>query len=83
MKMEFLEKVFKEAEYDGDIVAVVIHMEGFPTAEVIINSPHNISSKLAYYKKTYSDDLEHKFSGGIKIINAMRGKNFADIERQM
>lgn len=70
----------KEKEH---YVAVVIQMDGFPANEVIINHPENIDTKLAYYKKTYADNCEHKFVGGIKISDALSGSTFQSIQNQL
>lgn len=60
---EQLEKVFKEAfENEAEYVFVEIFM-------VIVNPTTNIIPKMEYYLKTYDENLNHKFSKGIRILN--------------
>ncbi|HDR7926310.1 TPA: hypothetical protein ACGW7B_005790 [Bacillus nitratireducens] len=67
---EQLEKVFKEAfENEAEYVFVEIFMEGFPSTELIVNPTTNIIPKMEYYLKTYDENLNHKFSKGIRILN--------------
>jgi hypothetical protein len=54
---------------DFPFVAVEIHIEGFPTNEIIINRRDNIPSKLKYYEDAYDDDLIHKYSPSISIVD--------------
>jgi hypothetical protein len=76
-----LENCFSEAANVGAaFVGVKIEMDGFPQPEVIINKAENIESKLAYYKKTYDENLNHKFAPGIKIIGFTYGDDFGDIQ---
>jgi hypothetical protein len=76
-----LEICFNEAkEREMKFVGVVIEMDGFPQAEVIINPAANIDSKLEYYKKTYDENLSHKFAPGIKIIGFSYGNSFSDLQ---
>lgn len=84
VKMENLEICFNQAVVTGAAyVGVLIEMEGFPHPEVIINKNENIDSKLAYYKKTYGEDLNHKFAPGIRIVGFSYGQNFSDIESDL
>lgn len=84
VKMENLEICFNQAVVTGAAyVGVLIEMEGFPQPEVIINKNENIDSKLAYYKKTYGEDLNHKFAPGIRIVGFSYGQNFSDIESDL
>lgn len=74
VKLEELEKCFNEVvNEEAEYVAVQIEMDGFPSEEVIINDKHNIDSKLAYYKKTYNEDLEHRYTPGICIVGFAYG----------
>lgn len=82
-RMQELENIFNKAKEKDHYVAVVIQMDGFPANEVIINHPENIDTKLAYYKKTYADNCEHKFAPGIKIIDALSGSTFESIQNQL
>lgn len=82
--LEELEKCFNEAVNEGaEYVAVQIEMDGFPSDEVIINDKHNIDSKLAYYKKTYNEDLEHRCTPGICIVGFAYGYSFSEILREL
>ena len=67
-------------KHDSPYVAVLIAMEGFPKAEIIINQAENIDTKLEYYQKTYDENLNHKFAKGIKIVGMTHGDSFDDIE---
>lgn len=72
--LEELEKCFNGAvNEEAEYVAVQIEMDGFPSDEVIINDKHNIDSKLAYYKKTYNEDLEHRYTPGTRIVGFAYG----------
>lgn len=81
LTMKHLENCFTEAQNLGEsFVGVKIEMDGFPQPEVIINKNENIESKLAYYKKTYDENLNHKFAPGIKIVGFTYGQDFGDIQ---
>ncbi|PFI94848.1 hypothetical protein COI88_29575 [Bacillus cereus] len=82
--LEELEKCFNEAvNEEAEYVAVQIEMDGFPSDEVIINDKHNIDSKLAYYKKTHNEDLEHRYTPGIRIVGFAYGYSFSVILREL
>lgn len=82
--LEELEKCFNEALIEeAEYVAVLIEMDGIPSDEVIINDKHNIDSKLAYYMKTYNEDLEHRYTPGIRIVGFAYGYSFSEILRQL
>lgn len=84
LTLEGLEKCFNEAVDGGaEYVAVVIEVTGFLSDEVIINSKHNIAAKLEYYKKTYNDDLEHRYASGIRIMGFVHGYSFSGIQRDL
>jgi hypothetical protein len=79
-----LENCFNQAAALGvPFVAVKIQMDGFPQPEVIINKAENIESKLEYYKKTYDENLNHKFAPGIKIIGFTHGDDYGDIQEDL
>lgn len=79
-----LENCFEEAKLLGvPYVAVKIEMAGFPQPEIIINRRENIESKLEYYKKTYDENLNHKFEQGIKIVGFTYGDDFGDIQEDL
>ncbi|PEP87639.1 hypothetical protein COE95_15585 [Bacillus toyonensis] len=82
--LEELEKCFNEALIEeAEYVAVLIEMDGIPSDEVIINDKHNIDSKLAYYMKMYNEDLEHRYTPGIRIVGFAYGYSFSEILRQL
>ncbi|KXY41431.1 MULTISPECIES: hypothetical protein [Bacillus] len=82
--LEELEKCFNEALIEeAEYVAVLIEMDGIPSDEVIINDKHNIDSKLAYYMKPYNEDLEHRYTPGIRIVGFAYGYSFSEILRQL
>lgn len=84
LTMDDLEISFNQAVVSGaSYVGVLIEMEGFPQPEVIINKAENINSKLAYYKKTYGEDLNHKLAPGIRIVGFSHGNRFSDIENDL
>jgi hypothetical protein len=81
LTMGNLEKCFEDAkEQNAKFVALKIGMKGFPKPEIIINEQANFDSKLAYYQKTYNENLEHRFAKGIKIIGMSYGDTFDEIE---
>ncbi|WP_144519807.1 hypothetical protein [Bacillus thuringiensis] len=84
LTLESLEKCFNEAvTEEANYVAVQIEMDGFPSDEVIINDKHNIVSKLEYYKKTYNEDLEHRYAPGIRIVGYAYGYSFSGVQREL
>ncbi|PEC24004.1 hypothetical protein [Bacillus cereus] len=84
LTLEGLEKCFNEAASEGtEYVAVQIEMDGVPSDEVIINDNDNITSKLAYYKKTYNEELEHRYAPGIRIVDFAHGYSFLNIEHRL
>ncbi|WP_397331791.1 hypothetical protein [Paenibacillus sp. JSM ZJ436] len=75
--MSDLIEIFNDAkEFNAKYVAVKIEMDGFNKPEVIINERANIDTKLAYYKNTYNEDLTHKYSSGIRIVNYSYGNTY-------
>jgi hypothetical protein len=84
LKMENLEVCFTGAKFNKvNYVGVLIEMEGFPQPEVIINKAENIDSKLAYYKKTYDENLNHRFAPSIRIVGCSYGNSFAELESDL
>ena len=84
IKLKNLEICFERAKKNNHkFVAVKIEMEGFPEAEVIINPIVNADSKLAYYKKTYNEELNHNHAKGIKIIGCTFGDSMNEIEENL
>lgn len=83
LNMEMLETCFKNATDNGFVyVAVRVIMEGIPGAEIIINPRENFDAKLAYYKKTYNDDLTHKYAPG-KIVGFTFSDSYEEIEDEL
>ncbi|ANC07683.1 hypothetical protein WR51_11470 [Bacillus cereus] len=66
-----------------EYVAVQIRMDRFSSDEVIVNDKYNIYSKLAYYKKTYNEDLEHRWDPGVRIVGFACGYSFSGIIREL
>ncbi len=84
IKMNNLELCFERAKKcNAKFVAVRIEMEGFPEAEIIVNPIVNADSKLEYYKKTYDEDLNHKYAKGIRIIGCTFGSDMSEIESDL
>lgn len=82
--LEELERCYNEALNEGaEYVAVQIRIDGFSSDELIINDKYNIDSKLAYYKRTYNEDLEHKWNPRIRIVDFAYGYSFSGIIRQL
>jgi hypothetical protein len=79
--MQDLIKCFTDAKRDyAKYVAIRVSMDGFPEDEIIINTHANIDTKLEYYKKTYDDELNHKFAKGIRIVDCTSGNSLDEIE---
>ncbi|MBL4951102.1 hypothetical protein JK635_02455 [Neobacillus sp. YIM B02564] len=79
-----LEACFKNAKVlKQNFVAVRIEMEGFPKAEIIVNPIENADSKLAYYQKTYNENLNHKYAKGIKIVGFTFGEDMKEIQEDL
>jgi hypothetical protein len=81
-RMEELEDLFAVAKKKGWYTALVIDMEGFPMREIIINHPNNLDEKLAYYKKTYTNDLDHKFAKGIRVVGVASGTSWLALQER-
>lgn len=60
--------------------AIKVEMDDFPDSEAIINPIINMVEKLEYWKNTYNEDLTHKHSKGIKIVDFAMGDSFEDIQ---
>lgn len=84
LTLDGLERCFNEAvNEDAEYVAVQIEMDGFPSDEVIINHKQNIDTKLEYYRKTYNEDLEHRYDPGIRIVGFAYGYSFSGIQHEL
>lgn len=71
MKLETikeLEGVFEKATNSKSGLGVLIEMPGFEFPELITNPYENLEKKLKYYKDTYDENLNYKYSKGIRII---------------
>ncbi len=66
--MKDLEEVVGIAIKKNEPLGLLIEMPGFELPELITNPVVNLKKKLDYYRKTYDENLEHKYSKGIKII---------------
>lgn len=63
-----LEEVFNRSIKNNNGLGVLIDMPGYEFPELIINPPENLEKKLAYYKATYDENLNHKHAEGIRIV---------------
>ena len=84
MKKETLKKTVSDGVSRGlNFLVVKIETEGSEKPEIIINPAENVASKMAYYDKTYNEDLElirAKESGKlIRITDALMTSNLKDI----
>lgn len=66
--MNQLEEVINRAIQNKFHIGLFIEMPGFEFPELITNPTENLEGKLAYYKQTYDDNLNHKHAKGISII---------------
>ena len=79
-----LENKFKLAKKEkASFIGVLIKMPDYKDEEVIINSSSNFNKKLSYYMETYNENLEHRFSKEIKIIDCAFGDDFTSIAVQL
>ena len=79
--MKALELAVKVTQTSGyEYFAIKVEMNDFPSEEVIINPIINMTEKLEYWKNTYNEDLTHKYSNGIKIIDFAMGDSYEDIQ---
>lgn len=63
-----LEDTFERAIVTNKNIGVFIEMPGFDKPELITNPPENLEKKLAYYRATYDENLNHKHATGVRII---------------
>lgn len=83
LTMQNLINMVETAKEEGYLfIGIKINMDGFEKDEVIINPRENFDTKLAYYIKTYDENLIHKFSGEtkIRISGFTYGETFDEIE---
>lgn len=84
LTIEYLSSTFERAkELDYRFAGVLIEMEDFDRPEVIINQVENFDRLIAYYKKTYNENLSHKFHEGKRIIAVTFGNSFSEIEKYL
>lgn len=69
--MQELEQYTNARLANDQPIELFIDMPGFEQPELIINPPTNIENKLAYYKATYDENLEHKHAKGIRIVGTV------------
>lgn len=83
-KLPYLTNIFEMAvEVGAKYVAVMVEFEGQDAPEIIINPIENALDKIDYYKNTYDYNLNHRYSKGIRIVNASYGDNFGVIEYEL
>ena len=68
-----LEVVVNKAIESELSLGIFVEMPGFPMPELITNPVVNLEKKLGYWKKTYDENLEHKYAKGIKIVGTTLG----------
>ena len=68
LTMENLEKHANDCLEKGKDLTVLIEMPGFESPELITNPVENIAKKIEYYKATYDENCNHKYSKGIRIM---------------
>lgn len=84
LKKKNLEKCFESAKFcDAKFIGVLVEMNGFEKAELIVNQKENFDKKLEYYKNAYNDDLVLKSFNGIKIIGFTHSDNLEQLERYL
>ena len=75
-----LNGVFEQAfQNNSEYIAVLVSI-GERDPEVIINGKHSMQTKLEYYNSVYDLSLDHKHANGIKIVGAVFGDSFDEIE---
>lgn len=69
-KKEQLLNSFDQAiELGHEIVAVLVEIEEYNIAEIIINFSENFEEKKEYYDNAYNDDLVHCKNENINIVD--------------
>ncbi|MEC3841531.1 hypothetical protein [Bacillus amyloliquefaciens] len=82
-KTELVQAFEKATELGVSYIGIRVRMKGYPDDELIINPLPNFSMKLEYYQKVYDDDLQHRFSPDVRIIDAAYGNSLAFIEESI
>lgn len=84
LTMQFLENCFNSAKKNNmKYVAVKIRIKGYKKDEIIINQVENFDEKLAYYKISYDNELNHRYSTGVSIVGFTYGDTFGSIEKDL
>lgn len=84
LNKENLKRCFKSAkEQNMNYIGLLIEMPGFTMPELIINPRANFDKKLEYLLNTYDENLEHKYSKGVKIIGFTFGETCEDAEHDL
>ncbi|WP_291299862.1 hypothetical protein [Desulfosporosinus sp. BICA1-9] len=84
LTIEYLSNTFERAkELDYRFVGILIEKDGFEMPEVIINQVENFDSILAYYEKTYNENLNHKYAEGKRISAFTFGNSFSEIQEYL
>lgn len=81
LTLEYLENCFNNAKKEGQLfVAVKVEMKGLPEHEIIVNPIENVDEKLSYYKAVYDNNLNHKYSTGVKIVGFVFANSMDEIQ---
>ena len=78
---ELLNGFQSEIANETRFIGVVVDIKG--EKEVIINKRDNFESKARYYKMMYDENLNHKKSNGIRIVDFAFGDTFKDIQKAL
>jgi hypothetical protein len=78
--MDCIENFFNGA---NEFVGVQLTIPNTSGYEVIINPKENFKEKLAYYKKTYTEDGVHKHVPQIRIVNYASGDTFQEVQDRL
>ena len=83
LTLENLKRTFERAKrLKQKYVFIVVRMKGFKKDEVIINAIENVDEKLNYYMQAYDEELNHKYSNSISIIDFGFSCTFAEIQER-
>ncbi|MNP06400.1 hypothetical protein D3C76_983810 [compost metagenome] len=84
MTIQGLVNVFQsEWARQSRFVGIVVQLPDLEQPEVIINPKENFEAKLAYYQKTYGEDLVMVHNANIKIIGYAFGNSFAEVQQEL
>ena len=67
-------------EMPSGYFAIKVRMEGYPYDEIIVNDIKNMEQKMAYWDKTYGEDLVHNFSKGIAIVGFRSAYTYLELQ---